>query len=290
MTTPDRAMARLRDMAAKDTGPGTPFGDDADMARTLLRLLDEGARREAALREILGGLAVIERGTRRDAGGHGFVREQLQSSLRQVDDLEEEVARQEKEVELWKVADRQAQQAEAERDAARKETADRDRELERFRAWAVERAAERHLLHSSPGREDAFWTCTKLTCQAASAFLRGVTRFRCKAREAGTAGGNVGQDCDWPWCGCYPEATAVLEAVEESGRFIPLDDPKLTELLCEALTRHAEASGSEVFRNDYVRNGQTLSTVWCAVGAKAAGAFKTMAVAWLRANGYTLDG
>jgi hypothetical protein len=42
--------------------------------------------------------------------------------------------------------------------------------------------------------------------------------FSCAAREAGTAGGNDPQDCDWPVCGCDPYANKVIEALDESGR------------------------------------------------------------------------
>lgn len=99
--------------------------------------------------------------------------------------------------------------------------AERDAELERIRAWIEEMAGERHLLH---GRlEDGFWNCTHAACKKASKFLRGLTRFYCKARTAGSAGGNVPADCDWPFCGCDPTATKVLEAIEESGRFVPVD-------------------------------------------------------------------
>lgn len=40
----------------------------------------------------------------------------------------------------------------------------------------IKRMAEgRHLLHSSPGREDGFWGCTKGPCRRAAAYLRGLT-------------------------------------------------------------------------------------------------------------------
>lgn len=42
-------------------------------------------------------------------------------------------------------------------------------------------------------------------------------RYECKARMAGTAGGNDPQDCDWPRCGCDPYANKVIEGIEESG-------------------------------------------------------------------------
>jgi len=112
----------------------------------------------------------------------------------------------------------------AEVERLRAEVAYINRDLERTRAWIEERAGERHLLHSSLGKENRFWGCSRGPCQCAATFLRGFVRYRCKAREAGTAGGNDGQDCDWPFCGCYPEVTAALIAVEESGRFVPREE------------------------------------------------------------------
>ncbi len=80
-----------------------------------------------------------------------------------------------------------------------------------------EMAEERHLLHSSIGKGDRFWGCSKSPCKKASEFLRGKQRPFCKASAAGTAGGNDPQDCDWPWCICDPVAGRVLAAISEQG-------------------------------------------------------------------------
>jgi hypothetical protein len=51
-------------------------------------------------------------------------------------------------------------------------------------------------------------------CQAESA---ATTAWECSARKQGTAGGNNPSDCDWPGCGCDPQANKVLEAIDEAG-------------------------------------------------------------------------
>jgi hypothetical protein len=80
-----------------------------------------------------------------------------------------------------------------------------------------EMAEERHLLHSSLGKGNRFWNCSRPVCQKAAKFLREQPKPYCKARAAGTAGGNIGQDCDWPWCGCDPVADRVLAAIQDQG-------------------------------------------------------------------------
>src|SRR5579863_4642971 len=45
----------------------------------------------------------------------------------------------------------------------------------------------------------------------------GHTGWVCKAREQGSAGGHLPADCDWPVCGCDPQAIKVITAIEESG-------------------------------------------------------------------------
>lgn len=47
-------------------------------------------------------------------------------------------------------------------------------------------------------------------------------RWQCAARQR-----NIGpdiQDCDWPFCGCDPYASKVLDAIAESGFKIVKDD------------------------------------------------------------------
>lgn len=41
--------------------------------------------------------------------------------------------------------------------------------------------------------------------------------WECSARKQGTPGGNDPADCDWPGCGCDPQANKVLEAIDEAG-------------------------------------------------------------------------
>lgn len=92
-----------------------------------------------------------------------------------------------------------------------------DDELQLALAEIEAMAEERHLLHSSIGKGDRFWGCSKMPCKRASDFLRGKRKPFCKARANGTAGGNDPQDCDWPWCGCDPLADRVLAAISEQG-------------------------------------------------------------------------
>ena len=42
----------------------------------------------------------------------------------------------------------------------------------------------------------------------------------CRAQRTGVGGGDP-QDCNWPVCGCDPSASRVIEALEESGAFLP---------------------------------------------------------------------
>lgn len=41
--------------------------------------------------------------------------------------------------------------------------------------------------------------------------------FACAARKQGTAGGNDPADCNWPFCGCDPYASKVIESLQECG-------------------------------------------------------------------------
>ncbi len=61
-----------------------------------------------------------------------------------------------------------------------------------------------------------------------------------------------------------------------------------SEEICEALVRHVEVSGSEVFEKNFVQNGQVVCTVWCMVGQNAA-SFAQMARDWLASNGFSED-
>ena len=46
-------------------------------------------------------------------------------------------------------------------------------------------------------------------------------------------------------------------------------DPENTEHLCEALVRHLEISGSEMFEKNFEKDGKTLCTVMCIIGPNA---------------------
>ena len=58
-----------------------------------------------------------------------------------------------------------------------------------------------------------------------------------------------------------------------------------SEEICEALVRHVEASGSEVFEKNFVRGGRTICTVWCMVGPEAQ-EFSEAITEWLKDNGF----
>jgi hypothetical protein len=61
-----------------------------------------------------------------------------------------------------------------------------------------------------------------------------------------------------------------------------------SEEICEALVRHVEVSGSEVFEKNFMKDGKTVCTVWCMVGPNALG-FRDMARQWLEDNGFKED-
>jgi hypothetical protein len=86
----------------------------------------------------------------------------------------------------------------AERDKAR-------RALRRIEGMGDEAAG------SGPWR--AFYECRDI----ARAALGGQPRspWVCKARRSNS---DPPQDCDWPWCGCDPAATKVIDALIEQGR------------------------------------------------------------------------
>ena len=70
----------------------------------------------------------------------------------------------------------------------------------------------------------------------------------------------------------------------------PLRD---SEEICEALVRHTEVSGSEVFSKNFVSadkddDGRVICTVWCVIGDNAQ-AFDQMVDRWLDDNGFTRD-
>jgi len=61
-----------------------------------------------------------------------------------------------------------------------------------------------------------------------------------------------------------------------------------SEEICEALVRHVETTGSEVFEKNFVKDDMVLCTVWCMIGPNAE-AFQEMVVKWLTEQGFKLD-
>jgi hypothetical protein len=61
-----------------------------------------------------------------------------------------------------------------------------------------------------------------------------------------------------------------------------------SEEICEALVRHVETSGSEVFEKNFVQGGRINCTVWCIIGDNAQ-PFNEMIREWLADNGFNPD-
>jgi uncharacterized protein YkuJ len=61
-----------------------------------------------------------------------------------------------------------------------------------------------------------------------------------------------------------------------------------SEEICEALVRHVETNGSEVFEKNFEKNGKILCSVFCIVGPNAE-AFNRAVNRWLDRNGFKLD-
>lgn len=61
-----------------------------------------------------------------------------------------------------------------------------------------------------------------------------------------------------------------------------------SEEICEALVRHVEASGWEVFEKNFVKNGKVVCSVWCIVGGNAQ-TFCDMIRQWLADNEFNED-
>jgi hypothetical protein len=61
-----------------------------------------------------------------------------------------------------------------------------------------------------------------------------------------------------------------------------------SEEICEALVRHVEVMGSEVFEKNFVKDGKTLCSIWCIVGSNAE-QFRDAARRWLAENGFKED-
>lgn len=61
-----------------------------------------------------------------------------------------------------------------------------------------------------------------------------------------------------------------------------------SEEICEALVRHVEASGSEVFEKNFIKRGEVVCSVWCIIGDNAE-EFAEMVRRWLADRGFKLD-
>ena len=61
-----------------------------------------------------------------------------------------------------------------------------------------------------------------------------------------------------------------------------------SEEICEALVRHVEVSGSEVFEKNFVKDGKVVCTVWCVIGDNAE-SFMDGTRAWLDENEFKRD-
>jgi hypothetical protein len=61
-----------------------------------------------------------------------------------------------------------------------------------------------------------------------------------------------------------------------------------SEEICEALVRHVEVMGSEIFEKNFVKDGKVVCSVWCIVGPNAQ-AFRDSVATWLYKNGFKDD-
>jgi hypothetical protein len=61
-----------------------------------------------------------------------------------------------------------------------------------------------------------------------------------------------------------------------------------SEEICEALVRHVEVLGSEVFEKNFIKDERIICSVWCIVGSNAE-EFALMVRRWLKENGFHLD-
>lgn len=61
-----------------------------------------------------------------------------------------------------------------------------------------------------------------------------------------------------------------------------------TEEICEALVRHLEITGSEVFEKFFVKNSRVICAVWCIIGPNAE-PMREVVQEWLKANEFEID-
>ncbi len=63
-------------------------------------------------------------------------------------------------------------------------------------------------------------------------------------------------------------------------------EPLQTPLeICEALARHVEIRGYDIFEKHFVRDGKVVCTIWCVMGSEAE-CFARTAHAWLDRHGF----
>jgi hypothetical protein len=55
--------------------------------------------------------------------------------------------------------------------------------------------------------------------------------------------------------------------------------------ICEALIRHVEMTGSEIFGKNFIKEGKAICSVWCIVGPNA-DKFNQMVKEWLNKEGF----
>jgi hypothetical protein len=58
--------------------------------------------------------------------------------------------------------------------------------------------------------------------------------------------------------------------------------------ICEALVRHLEISGSEVFEKSFVKNGRVVCAVYCIVGENSE-PFMNAVQKWFEEQGFNKD-
>lgn len=64
-----------------------------------------------------------------------------------------------------------------------------------------------------------------------------------------------------------------------------MNELRSPEEISEALVRHVETSGYEVFERNFVKDGRILCTVWCMVGEDAQ-EFSLAMQEWLMDHGF----
>lgn len=62
-----------------------------------------------------------------------------------------------------------------------------------------------------------------------------------------------------------------------------------TEEVCEALTRHMEEAGEEVFEKNFIKDGEIVVSVFCIVGSNAA-EMTALVREWLQHSGFKRHG